>query len=188
MKQCAVLRLGYHPKGLLVLKLLGSLSGKTWNCPPYAEGSERRKKEGGHSRLVVAGLIGKKIYIWGFSWAAARCVALCGSLPNLKSLHRCLNWDQLYIYHPDGLNTTSVSQGYLRGGLREQVECTLLGEGRGWGASYCLDPVHTWTRGHVLPMSPQKSFLIYNACHGYSFSSADTTKGSVPCKFYFLIS
>lgn len=61
-----MLRLGYHPKGLLVLKLLRSLSVKTWNCTSYAESNERLKKDELHSRLVVAGLRTKKTYIGSF--------------------------------------------------------------------------------------------------------------------------
>lgn len=102
-------------------------------CKLYTEDEEKPKKEEEHSKLVV--LISKRTYIQGLSWAAARQEHLCIYLPFriLKLYVEALTVFR-HIYHPDGLNSTLLSQGCVlrsapRGGTWGQKCFTRTGDG-----------------------------------------------------------
>lgn len=101
-------------------------------CKLYTEDEEKPKKEEEHSKLVV--LISKRTYIQGLSWAA-RQEHLCIYVPFriLKLYVEALTVFR-HIYHPDGLNSTLLSQGCVlrtapRGGTWGQKCFTRTGDG-----------------------------------------------------------
>ena len=61
----------------------------------------------------MAGLISKRSYIQGLSWAAARQVDLHTRLPESEKFNIEALTGFSHVYHPDGLNNTLLSQGCI---------------------------------------------------------------------------
>lgn len=114
------------------------------NWPTYPEGKERRKKTASQwTREHVGGLQDEQISI-PTCWTLKVYVE---ALPGFSQ-----------IFSPDGLNSTSLSQGcILENGSRSlwnsEHSTQLWEEGRGWGTSKWLDPAHGSTHGHVPSMT-----------------------------------
>lgn len=142
---------------------LGTFSGVLWVWPetsPNVEDREKQKKEAGHSHWRGGRGISENLLL-RFVFGSARRVDLCTRWPNLKSLYRGLG---CRIDHPEGLNTTSLSQGRVLGttsrswGGRWNAHCQDRGRGEPppfWG------PTYGSTSGHVLlVISPNSTFVL----------------------------
>lgn len=143
---------------LVAASLQAPLELPWWNLKlaPSREGREKPKKEAGHSRLVGGSFIQQ----------GNSCMRLVlGHCKMTRSLHLSAIILSLYkdltshipsshVYHPDGLNTTILSQVCVLGtssgaGKGNRIPIRRTGQ---WGTTSCQGPAHTWTSGHVLSM------------------------------------
>lgn len=78
------------------------------------EDKERPKKETGHSRLVVAGLIRELTYEAYLGSLQDKEIGMPACL-NPKSFYRGLDWDQLHIHTVKGFHVESQAEGTFQG-------------------------------------------------------------------------
>lgn len=143
---------------------LGTSSGVLWVGPetsPTCRGRGETEKGGGPFSLGGRPSNKRENLLLRFVFGTARRVDLCTHWPNLKSLYRGLG---CHIDHPEGLSTTSLSQGRVLGatsrswGGRWNAHCKDRGRGEPppfWGPTY-------WsTSGHVLlVISANSTFVL----------------------------
>lgn len=148
-------------KDILVHKL-NSFPGEIWNDPHTRKTRRDRRKRWTTSGWQVAGLVTKATYLRGLSQAAARLS---------RSPHQSTRTLKVYIealigfghiYHPDDLNTTLLSQGYILEtapsvGMMGRTYIPRTEEVWGWGTFDCLGPALRSTCSHILSTTSSNS-------------------------------
>lgn len=125
-------------------------------------------------------LTGKKAYTEGLSWAAARWRYLPPTPQILKVSKEALPGFS-YIYHPDGLSTTSLAQGCILGTASGNRKCKLdalskdrdcwsppLGPSRVMSSPHPLSALHpSWSAFITLyaPLFCNVPWLFRKGCH-----------------------
>lgn len=112
------------------------------------------------------------------SWVAARQVV--SSCPRqIFKVDLVVLSDLSRVYHPDGLNDTSLFQGYVHGAASgsRQGKCTFQGQGRAWGVASFWGLSH-WSIGNDLP---QQMHLVRLHSLLYSILLHEDTKIYLAC-------